>query len=69
MIRTRRLHIGDLVAVHYGTKLRVGMILDFDNAFTTYKIEWFDKSPDTKCPWIVAQEYRTIFLDFRKTLV
>lgn len=69
MTTTRRINHGDLVAVRYGAQLRVGMIIDFDKAFTTYHIQWFDKSlPDTKCPWIVAQEYRTIFLDYRKTL-
>ncbi len=64
MLKTRKLNLGDLVAVNYGTQLRVGMIYHFNEAYTSYKIQWFGKQlPDTTCGWITAQEYRNIFLD------
>jgi len=70
MIKTQMLHAGDLVAVHHGNELRIGMIYHFDEAFTSYKIQWLNGKifPDTTCGWLTAQEYRNIYLAFRATL-
>jgi hypothetical protein len=66
MIKTQMLYAGDLVAVHHGNELRIGMIYEFNKHFTSYKIQWFGKQiPDTTCGWITAQEYRNIYLAFR----
>ena len=66
MIKTQMLRAGDLVAVHHGNELRIGMIYHFDEAFNAYKIQWLNKRlPDTTCRWITAQEYRNIYLAFR----
>jgi hypothetical protein len=71
MIKTQKLNLGDLVAVTDNVgKISIGMIVEFDEAYTTYKIEWYNHSHIwTKASWITVQEYRNIFLDKRAQLL
>jgi hypothetical protein len=66
MIKTQKLNAGDLVAFYYKYDIRVGMITHFNEAFTQYTVEWFDKSYTTEAPWITVQEYRNIYLAWRR---
>jgi hypothetical protein len=66
MIKTQKLYAGDLVADHYGNDIRVGMITHFDEAFIRYKIEWCGHQSPTSASWITVQEYRNIYLAWRR---
>jgi len=71
MLKTRKLNLGDLVAVtEYKDNITIGMIVEFDDAYTTYKIEWCNgKHIWTKASWITTQQYRNIFLDWKAQLL
>lgn len=69
MIETRKLYVGDLVAyTAVSGNIILGMIVAFNEAYTTYDIQWFCPRPMGHATWKTAQEYRNNYLAFRETL-